>query len=397
MLSLGWNGRQLQSIENGDYSVVYSYNTDEQRVRKVISTSDNSMTYTYEYFYNGSILAGQKLTKLEDSVEKVYTLAFMYDNNGDAFGFICNGEPYYYIKNAQNDVVLITDADGQAVVLYQYDAWGKITQCFDGTEDGIGLVNPLFYRSYYLDLEMEMYYLNSRYYLPIYHRLLNADAFTQTGQGLLDKNMFAYCLNNPVNYRDPSGHWCIYFPAEDNTPVTIVIDIDEPGLSISKDGDTYSVTPKSPPQKTSDKGVAFIAAYEAYYATPYDDGFGYITIGYGHVIQSGESFTSLTEAAAMELLAKDLHTAEQRVLNYSNSLGIVWDQNEFDALVSLSFNSGNNVKYVINSINSGMDPYDAFAKIINVKGRPVLGLYRRRMDEADIFTKGTYERTYRNW
>lgn len=84
-------------------------------------------------------------------------------------------------------------------------------------------------------------------------------------------------------------------------------------------------------------------------------------------------------------------------MNYSNSLGIVWDQNEFDALVSLSFNSGNNVKYVINSINSGMDPYDAFAKIINVKGRPVLGLYRRRMDEADIFTKGTYERTYRNW
>ena len=205
MLSLGWNGRQLQSIENGDYSVVYSYNTDEQRVRKVISTSDNSMTYTYEYFYNGSILAGQKLTKLEDGVEKVYTLAFMYDNNGDAFGFICNGEPYYYIKNAQNDVVLITDADGQAVVLYQYDAWGKITQCFDGTEEEISLINPLFYRSYYLDLEMEMYYLNSRYYLPMFHRFLNADGYVQTGQGILGCNMFAYCQNNPISRTDSSG------------------------------------------------------------------------------------------------------------------------------------------------------------------------------------------------
>ena len=54
------------------------------------------------------------------------------------------------------------NADGVAVVLYQYDAWGKISQYFDGTEEEIGLINPLFYRSYYLDLEMEMYYLNSR-------------------------------------------------------------------------------------------------------------------------------------------------------------------------------------------------------------------------------------------
>ena len=28
----------------------------------------------------------------------------------------------------------------------------------------------------------------------------------QTGQGLLDKNMFAYCGNNPVNRRDNNGN-----------------------------------------------------------------------------------------------------------------------------------------------------------------------------------------------
>ena len=53
---------------------------------------------------------------------------------------------------------------------------------------------------------MEMYYLNSRYYLPIYHRFLNADALAQTGQGILDKNMFAYCGNNPVNRLDANGN-----------------------------------------------------------------------------------------------------------------------------------------------------------------------------------------------
>lgn len=33
------------------------------------------------------------------------------------------------------------------------------------------------------------------------------DAYTSTGQGILGNNMFAYCLNNPVNYCDESGNW----------------------------------------------------------------------------------------------------------------------------------------------------------------------------------------------
>ena len=37
-------------------------------------------------------------------------------------------------------------------------------------------------------------------------RFINADAFSTTGQGLLGNNMFAYCLNNPVNLVDPYGY-----------------------------------------------------------------------------------------------------------------------------------------------------------------------------------------------
>ena len=56
------------------------------------------------------------------------TLIFMYDNNGDAFGFIYNGEEYYYIKNVQNDIVAIADKNGDIVANYYYDAWGNVTQ-----------------------------------------------------------------------------------------------------------------------------------------------------------------------------------------------------------------------------------------------------------------------------
>ena len=69
----------------------------------------------------------------------------------------------------------------------------------------IANVNPIRYRGYYYDTEISLYYLKSRYYDPQVKRFLNADGYVQTGDGLYDKNMFAYCLNNPVNSSDPTG------------------------------------------------------------------------------------------------------------------------------------------------------------------------------------------------
>lgn len=42
------------------------------------------------------------------------------------------------------------------------------------------------------------------------------------------------------------------------------------------------------------------------YSVPYDDEFGNMTIGYGHVIKSGEKFSYLSKEAAKDLLKKDL-------------------------------------------------------------------------------------------
>ena len=192
--TMSWNGRRLESINLNDTEVLsYAYNIDGQRISKTYEG------VTTEYFYNGSILAGQKTG---DNV-----LIFMYDNNGDVFGFTYNGTEYYYIKNAQNDVVAIADASGNVVVRYYYNAWGEIIDCVDNTTFELSSINPITYRSYYNDniVGMNMYYLNSRYYMADWGRFVSADSYVQTGQGMLDKNMFAYCGNNPVNRIDPAG------------------------------------------------------------------------------------------------------------------------------------------------------------------------------------------------
>ena len=55
-----------------------------------------------------------------------------------------------------------------------------------------------------------MYYLQSRYYNPEWGRFINADAITATTGELLSGNMFAYCDNNPVTYKDEDGFFRIY-------------------------------------------------------------------------------------------------------------------------------------------------------------------------------------------
>ncbi len=73
----------------------------------------------------------------------------------------------------------------------------------------IALLNPFRYRSYYYDEETGLYYLNSRYYDPQIGRFINADNISTldvTQIALNGLNLYAYCLNNPVNETDEDGN-----------------------------------------------------------------------------------------------------------------------------------------------------------------------------------------------
>ncbi len=70
----------------------------------------------------------------------------------------------------------------------------------------IGIKNPIRYRGYYYDTETGLYYLQSRYYDPETCRFINADSLLMAGDYLQGTNMYAYCLNNPVMYVDPTGY-----------------------------------------------------------------------------------------------------------------------------------------------------------------------------------------------
>ena len=139
----------------------------------------------------------------------------------------------------------------------------------------------------------------------------------------------------------------------------------------------------------------FIKDYETFRNTAYDDGYGHLTIGYGHVISADENLVVITEQKAEELFNEDMQAAETLVNNTSNNREALWNQQEFDSFVSLAFNAGTDALIsVMESIINGEEPRKSFLKIIHSNGQNSEGLYRRRMDEADIFIDGTYVREY---
>ena len=132
----------------------------------------------------------------------------MYDSGGKLLALkYTNGNTYFYVRNAQGDIIKIVDTSGNVVVEYAYDAWGKPMGVTGSMAATLGVDNPFRYRGYYYDTETGLYYLNQRYYNPNWGRFINADNVLGKTGGLLTHNVYSYCANNPVIRTDEGGNF----------------------------------------------------------------------------------------------------------------------------------------------------------------------------------------------
>ena len=209
--TLVWEGQRLKSYTPKDASsgransYVYSYDENGIRTRKTIG---NTVT---DYYYNGTLLMGTvKTTTNSDGSTTTSKLRFSYDADGKVVAVNYNGNYYYYLRNAQNDIVKLIDKTGATVVEYTYDSWGKLLSTSGSLASTLGKNNPFRYRGYVYDEETEFYYVQSRYYNPEIGRWINADipeTLTADFENFAQYNLFAYCFNDPVNMSDETGTW----------------------------------------------------------------------------------------------------------------------------------------------------------------------------------------------
>jgi lysozyme len=140
--------------------------------------------------------------------------------------------------------------------------------------------------------------------------------------------------------------------------------------------------------KVSQSGIDMLKSFEGFRADPYNDAAGIPTVGYGHVILTGEKFEHpLTEAEATDILCGDLAKAESCVLK---EVDVTLTQSQFDALCSFVFNLGCGSlirSTLLQKLNNGdaAGAADEFLRWVKVNGRPAVGLFKRRVAERETF------------
>lgn len=136
--------------------------------------------------------------------------------------------------------------------------------------------------------------------------------------------------------------------------------------------------------KTSQRGINLIKEFEGLRLTAYRCPAGVYTIGYGHT-RGVKRGMKITEEEASAFLTADLLNSEKAVERYDSVYN--WNQNEFDALVSFTFNCGAaNLRALLRNGRRNRSQIVATLPLYRKAGGKVLrGLERRRAAEKALF------------
>lgn len=136
--------------------------------------------------------------------------------------------------------------------------------------------------------------------------------------------------------------------------------------------------------RTSEKGKKLIQKYEGLRLTAYKPVAKekYFTIGYGHCGADVKQGMKITKQQAEDLFDKDLIKHE----NYVNKLGRNFNQNEFDALVSFTYNCGSgSLSTLVRNRNNKQIADALLLYCKDATGKKSDGLLKRRKLERELF------------
>ncbi|MDL1943778.1 hypothetical protein FBQ99_15705 [Chloroflexi bacterium CFX2] len=106
---------------------------------------------------------------------------------------------YYLLSDHLGSTSIVTDASGNVVSQTKYKAWGEVRY-----SSGSEVTKYQYTGQYSHQSEFGLLFYNARWYDPSLKRFAQADTIVPPGVQGLDR--YAYGLNNPINFVDPSGH-----------------------------------------------------------------------------------------------------------------------------------------------------------------------------------------------
>lgn len=208
---------KVASILEDNKELQYTYDVRQDRIKSVLTDNNTSEVTTKYYFNNYEI----KITPSNQSYKIHYihgtdglcAIVTMDDNNGT--------QVHYTYNDHLGSIQTVTDDGGTIEFKQSFDAWGRRrdpddwNQIFPTLGAIMGQPEWLYrgFTGHEHVPEFGLINMNGRMYDPALGRMCSPDKYVQAPLNTQSYNRYAYCLNNPLKYTDPSGdrwwHWAL--------------------------------------------------------------------------------------------------------------------------------------------------------------------------------------------
>jgi RHS repeat-associated protein len=196
----------VKTISENNYNAAFLYNCDNQRAQmNVMQGSNTIMTRWYP--------SDNYIKETAGGVTKEYTFIGGDSYTAPIVAITQSGTTTYYdiLRDYLGNITHVINATTKAVTAeYSFDAWGRMripsTWAYyaPGSEPALFIAGRGFTGHEHLPW-FNLINMNGRLYDALVGQFLSPDNFIQNPGSTQNFNRYAYCLNNPLKYSDPSG------------------------------------------------------------------------------------------------------------------------------------------------------------------------------------------------
>ncbi len=202
----GFNKASL--ITEDDYSLEFVYGPDQLRRKTILS--DNTGILKTKYFVGA----------YEEEITTAGTRKIHYIAGADGLAAVYieepstttgQGETYYTYTDHLGSIIALADDTGivKPENEQSFDPWGRRRNTTNWLYEGANAIT-LIDRGYTGHEHLPQFgiiNMNGRMYDPVLGRMLSPDNYVQMPDFTQNFNRYAYCVNNPLKYTDPSGEF----------------------------------------------------------------------------------------------------------------------------------------------------------------------------------------------
>ena len=182
-----WNARNqlMQISQGGAPQLTYSYDALGRRTSKTVQAGTAT-----QYLYDGANTVQETQGGAVNPILTGLGIDERFARN-DVTGRT------YFLTDALNSTIGLTDPTGALRQQYSYDPYGNATL----SNTTSGFTNPYQYTGREAD-SAGLYYYRARYYSPMMGSFVSEDPITFAGGQL---SFYGYVAGDPINYADPLG------------------------------------------------------------------------------------------------------------------------------------------------------------------------------------------------